>query len=514
LESIQIAHELIQLQQLLTPRVRLPPPLLSVLFIIAPSSFTMAPLNNNLKRTLSTVSTQPNVEYNSEDDITSISCEGCLSDRTEAYINENVTIPITFYEDPFDDITVQFDYDANFQNGVDEAIAIQEVKNSILLSVMKQSPLLIDNGITVTPTDVTCDTLLDDTFRSKLESYGIIRRFLRRLSDTTDIADDEWDYYMGWKNQPDDVHSDHATVCDVSSVPTDALSSYCKPITSSLTAQVPKARDLDNIIVQQQILEFIRNGFDQNEYITDSVTSMKFLGARNLFSSDPTDVMSDNKTNRFRESAAKLMTKFGISATALLGFVTLFSCGVFGYKVKSNRSRSSKSTHTRSKYLSSKSEDSDKEQPLSRAIYTHYSTDAVEIVDVGVNQDGLMNGKFVEGFEESNQEGDVQTGFDGVSLNGWMESLRDDADSCVGSSVLDNIGLEEEDDDDDDELLGESVGDQSLDTADQDDSTVDHDDDTTYYEDHSVSVATSQNNSFFQEPISPTRVRSTFNRLF
>ena len=413
----------------------------------------------------------PIIETDNNDDsiVASISCDGAFTDiqngvDIQVYNpDRNVTIPLT--EPILTDVLIRFDYDAYFKDGIsedDQLNSIKEISDKIFTSLVHKSPLVDEDtrdSDGITPTDETCDSLLENTLKSMLTSMGVdvvgggnatSSRALDNndffnLRKLTDIDGYEWDYFLGWKNEPMDTYSNNPNCTSALTI----QSTTCTPITSSFTAKIPILReDLDSYAVQTQVLKDIKLGFEQNEFLTSNTPVLQFVGTQNGFLSKPQDTIEDSKAS-FKDRIVKVMSAFGISATALLGFVTLFSCGLFGYKVSKGRSSSSgRSRRDRQVLLknvgNSKSLDqSGLEQARpekSRATLTHASNDGIEIVDVNQSP-------FVANMDETELDSKVQTGF-GVSLGAFMDALRGekedvDLNSNAGSSTLDKIDLNE-----------------------------------------------------------------------
>lgn len=425
----------------------------------------------------------PIIDRDDNNEITSISCDDSTFSETTLsegmaikYFNpdSNITIPLS--EPILTDVVVRFDYDAYFKDDTsdtEQLSAIREIKNKIFATVLKQSPLSVakDSGGTsienIIVTDLTCDLLLENTLKSMLSSMGLNvekdggddgtnQNAILRLSDFSDY---EWDYFLGWENYPDDAFSANPNCTSAHSF----KDTTCKPISSSLTAQVPTIRDLDENTVKTQILQLIKKGFEQNAFLTEDVPIMKFVGTQDGFLSKPQDTLEGQKT--FRDHVARVMSSFGISATAVLGFITLFSCGLFGYKLSQRKQSSGGSSNSSSSSIdnprsnrrrgrdwkegdkqvsmrniinsSSNNPELDKpEQAKARATITQESNDGIEIVDMNLNT--------------ADEKSNVQTGF-GMSLGAFMDSLRgnkDEVDSNCGSSTLDKLELNDRDYDD------------------------------------------------------------------
>lgn len=364
----------------------------------------------------------PIAQRNNDNQITNISCENSFSPSLTGifFINANIAFPLS---DPIlSDVVITFDYDAYFKDGADEIQALMDVKHNIFRSVLEMTPLLSEDGTNVV--DIPCDTLIENTIGTMLYSQGIIGR----LSDATGNI---WDHYLGLKNQPDDILSSQRTECSSSNTEIDGVS--CKPITSFLTTQVPVDRDIDSTTIQTQILQRIKSQFENNMYLTDDIISMSFVGTGDDLEQQQTDVIENNgKFEEIKEEIKKiLLSPFGISFTVLLvaaalGCVVLLMKG----KLKIKRSFGSDSNEDD---IESATEDPP-EAVTPRAVYTHASPDAVEIVDVGFGCGDIEI---------------IQSGFGGKTLGAWMDSLKDDTDSCCGFSS--------KRDDNDDDLLWSNV---------------------------------------------------------
>lgn len=384
------------------------------------------------------VTSEAPIASGDNDQVTSITCEDSFV-ATRILINSERNLWFNLTDPILSNIIVTFDYDAYIMPDIDEMVAIEEVKNEIFSHVAKKSPLLLDNsGVVVTNT--TCDDLLENTIRSMLS--------LR--------TGQNWDYYLGWKSSLDIIHSEKCN----SSLPS-LNEEYCKTITSSLTAQVPVARELNELSVRVEVIEHIRDGFEGGIFLTESVQNLAFLGMRDFSQQGPTDVIDDNKPHqkiRPEEDELGVMSAFGISATALLGILTLFTCGIFGYKIK-DRTKGARQASFREEDLVGFQEEEVKEETkeeikrdiqVSEAVYTHACSDGVELVHIG-EKDHNAEAKFAEAMTELNhQKSDVQTGFNGLSLSAWMESLRNENDSFCGFSHVEKV-----EDEDEDELLAD-----------------------------------------------------------
>lgn len=487
----------------------------------------MSPILNDVKRSLLTIDDSetsasptaapiPLIVRNTNDDITSISCEDGFT-TTTMYVNEDLTYD---YTDPrLFDIVIDFAYDVHIKKDIiDETVALQQLKNKLYVSILNQFPIVGTDEADI----LSCDTLMDNSMTSMFTSLGYINRKQRNLRR---LEDESWDYYLGWKNEPNDKMPSTEKPCaqsSLSSVDGTDDSTICKPITSSFTAQVPSGRaDITKQNINEQILKHVKDGFANNEFvIEDSIPHMNFIGIRDIFSGEATDVLTVDQQHKELDLDAdpKVFTAFGVSATSLLGAAVVFTFGLFGYKIKTSRTRNGPHMEALSDEndrfvdgqnaeLEKDSDDDDKDDK-ERTVYAHPSNDGVEIVHVGnANGDGLVNGKFVDALsrEMSKRDG-ITTGFDGMSLSGWMESLRNgtaecvDASSCGGSSTLDKVELNEEEEND---LLG--IEDSSLETSDSDD---DNDESTTGT--NTIASSTVK----LQAPISPSRMRSTLSRIF
>jgi len=244
-------------------------------------------------------------------------------------------------------------------------------------------------------------------------------------------------------------------------------------ITSSLIAQVPVARELNEMMVKAEVLRYIRDGFVNGEFVTDSVHNFTFIGMSDNISQGPTDVIDDNKQHdkeiELPGNKAGVMSAFGISATALLGLLTLFTCGIFGYKVKGRTNAIRRASFKEEDLIEVQEQPEEKKvksPQVAESIYTHTCSDGVELVHMAEKGENV-DGKFSEAINLLNhQESDIQTGFNGLSLSAWMESLRNDNDSFCGS----HVNKAAEDDEDEDELLVEEEA------SDDDDEDDDEDD--------------------------------------
>jgi len=337
-------------------------------------------------------STPPIVHRNDHGVITSVTCEDSF-DATSVYVTEDFSVPLSSPE--LIDIVVSFDYDAYFvqNSNVDEQLALEEVKNKIFLSVALKSPLLLDEAGTTT--DSTCDELMEGQILSML---GMNRRRsqMRGLGDL-----DTWDHYLGWKNEPDDVDAS-ASVCGSA---LNITNTYCQPISSYLTAQVPTDTQVDPNFVELQILQHIKQSFENQEFQTDSIPTVAFVGSRQITQEKPEDFINNGSLrDGLIEQATQVMSAFGVSATALLAIATAFASVICGFKVKKSRSKNN---------IEAEFEELEKQMPQAessfkfRNIFTQSSNDGVEIVTGD----------------------DIQTGFKGVSLSGFMASIKS-GDSC------------------------------------------------------------------------------------
>ncbi len=384
--------------------------------------------------------------------VTSVTCEDSFV-ATRILINPDPELWYDLDDPILSNITVQFDYDAYFipETKSNEAAAIEEVSNEIFLHVINKSPLMLDNSSSVVVTNKTCDALLENTIRSMITFRS--GRQLRRLND---LEAKEWDYYLGWNSQADIIHSGE---CDS---PLLSLGEkHCKTITSSLTAQVPTDRQLNEMGVKLEILQHIRDGFEDTKFSTASVHNLTFTGMHGSLSEGPTDVIDDNKPHGgevTEEPSTGVLSAFGVSATALLGVLTLLTCGVFGYKIKGRKPLVRQASFNEEDLVHCEEQEltqGTQVKEAAQAVYTHSCSDGVELVHIGEKDGNQLN----------HQEGDIQTGFNGLSLSAWMESLRNDNDSYCGFSNLDKVEDEEElladdesnDGTEDDEHDGEAV---------------------------------------------------------
>ncbi len=264
-----------------------------------------------------------------EDRIIAISCEDAFTvEDTITYDVYNITLPLS--NPILSDIVINFEYDAYLLDDSNSNQALKDVEDKIFNSIVKYSPLLADDGITIT--DVTCDELLENTFESMLVSLGFIAS-----SRSSNIADNKWNYYLGFNKEPMDFISSEAGGCSasISNAPTGTT---CKAISSSFIAQIPVNRDLDTAIIKTQMLQHVKNGFEKNEYTTGQIPSMIFVGTRDALGQNPTDhVIDEEKGNGLLERAAKLFTAFGVSMTFFLVLATSILLGIFYYKYKVKR---------------------------------------------------------------------------------------------------------------------------------------------------------------------------------
>ena len=458
-------------------------------------------MNNRILSTLT-----PILYKNSHDQIISITCDDSFTVSNSMNITEGLeTIPLS--NPILNDITVSFAYDAYFDNtevdmtSVEEQNdAIQEVKEKMFLNLIQHESVLLDtSSSSIIPVGSSCDSLLKDTITSMLWSESILG--------------EDWNYYLGWKNQPDAIITSTSPTSEesINCQPSLAIPGMtCKPIKSTFVTQVPEINgyidQYDSMIIQTQILQHIIKEFQSSTFVTKSIPTVKYIGVDNVQIPDPTDTIEDTSTNRFRDGAKKILSKFGISATTLLGFLTLFTFGIFGYKVTSYRrsgrargieqSGSPGSNSSSSSGIHSFRRKKKQEQVPSRSIYAHAYNDGIELVDTSVNKDGIMNGKFVDEMTTSNENDDrdtnrkeIQTGFKGLTLGALMESLGKDLSFGAASSTIDKLQLDEEEEND---LLG--IEDPSVSSVDEDMSFA--------------TASVQQSTRSLGIPPSPTRVRS------
>jgi hypothetical protein len=403
----------------------------------------------NATSTSNSNSTPPIVQINEiNNSTTSISCENAFNETSGIEINQNLTFPLS---DPIlNDIIITFGYDAYFQSAIvgleneNELMnaALDEVKQNIFNSIIQQSLLLSSTTTrTDTTTTSTCDELLQNSIKNMLRSYYGIERRREDPRSLSDIAGYEWDYYLGFKSEPSDIIiSNDSVVCQNSTATATARGSetICKTIQSSLTAQVPVDRALDANIIQSQILQHIKLGFEQDLFVTNDISTMTFVGIRDdEFTQNPTDVMD---IPRFRDRVATVMSSFGISFTALLGFVAIFSFGIYVFNIARRRKTiKERSALDRAQDLNEIQQESVVKRD--RATYAHPSDEGIEVVDLG-SEDNYATTK--EALARTLDDDGVQSGFNGLSLTAWMDSLRNDNDdSCCGSSTIDKLDLDE-----------------------------------------------------------------------
>lgn len=313
-----------------------------------------------------------------EDRIIAISCENAFTVEDEIlYDVYNITLPLS--NPILSDIVINFDYDAYLLDDSDSNQALKDVEDNIFNSIVKYSPLLADDGFTIT--DATCDELLENTFESMLVSLGFIAS-----SRSTNIADNEWNYYLGFNKEPIDVISSEAGGC-ASSMTDAPTGTTCKAISSSFIAQIPVNRELDTDMIKTQMLQHVKNGFEKKEYVTRQIPSMIFVGTRDALGQNPTNVIDEEKENGLLEKAAKLFTAFGVSMTFFLVLATSILCGIFFYKFKIKRDMREKNelSYINKEGLECVPQDVIEEEDLQRAKITQSFDDGVEIVEAEYN---------------------------------------------------------------------------------------------------------------------------------
>jgi len=174
---------------------------------------------------------------------------------------ENLIPDVTISDPPLEDVVVEYEYEAFIANDVvSKDTALKEVEYKMFLDVLSASPLLVDGE----PTADDCSGLLVDAIADQFT--------LSRLLN----ADEDWGKYLGWKNDPADrFKTDAECVNPNKIVVPDAT---CYPIEGRVTAQVPIDADLTELALEQQIMERIKVGVDNEEFQTESIPQIEFLG--------------------------------------------------------------------------------------------------------------------------------------------------------------------------------------------------------------------------------------------
>ena len=254
---------------------------------------------------------------NDTEQITVATCEDSFVDL------QNLIPDVTISDPPLEDVVVEYEYEAFIANDVvDKDMALKEVEYKMFLDVLGASPLLVDGE----PTADDCSSMLVDAIADQFT--------LSRLLS----ADEDWGKYLGWKNDPADrFKTDTECVNRNNIVVPDAT---CYPIEGRVTAQVPIDAELTELALEQQIMERIKLGVENEEFQTDSIPQIEFLGYPETGTGNGAghidrDVVPEPDRNGNPES----LSAFGVSAIVV--FSAAITVVLAMYAIRARRRRQS-----------------------------------------------------------------------------------------------------------------------------------------------------------------------------
>jgi hypothetical protein len=341
-----------------------------------------------------------------EQKVVAITCENAFPDDLQTmFPNSNFVVT----DPPLTDIVVTYIYEAFIDNTADKNVALSEMEYQMFFSVLSSSTWMT-NGV---PTE-NCPDLLRDALG--LTSLNENRKML--------VGDGDWSYFLGWKNEPADSFKDGAT-CATETV---KEGSTCYPIVGKITAQVPIDKEISPIIIQTQVMSNIKSSVENDEFLSENVLDMKFLGQ-----TMDTNVGGgfDGPTTRNTEKP-NVLSAFGITAICALSVASVLIMVVFGIMRRRKRNQGDFEEIQNDAIALGTSRSDDPETPkLSRNVFTETSPDGVEIVDL----DGVFSGVGAP-VGDTNTISSSGTGKRGFNLGSFMDSLRgkDDLSYASGPS--------------------------------------------------------------------------------
>jgi hypothetical protein len=321
----------------------------------------------------------------------------------------------SFTNPPLVDVVVEYDYELFVNDASDKAAALEEIDYKMFLSVLNNSPWMLNN----IPTS-SCDEMLINVLNlDVLQPSGG-----RRLALSND-----WSYFLGWKNDPADTFQDGSSCITDRAV--DGFT--CYPINGRITAQVPVDLELSPLAIQLQVMNQVKAGVDKDEFLSGKIGAVEFIGqtidGKNEIDRDGLPTSSPERL----DDGNRLLSAFGITAISAICATVLCVAMLIGmrYRRRSNERNFQKLQNEATMLGGNGSGDSQTpqmEQP--RQVFTESSPDGVEIVDMNTCGSAFCGG----GDDASTINNRERSGKKGFSIGSLMDGLRGGKDDLSYAS--------------------------------------------------------------------------------
>jgi Predicted solute binding protein len=356
--------------------------------------------------------------------ITAVTCE-------ESFHVDTLLNAYNFTNPPLTDVMIEFDYEAFVNDGFDKTAALEEIDYKIFISVLNASPWMNNN----IPTS-SCDDMLINVLNIDVLGETTRNRKLQLSED--------WDYFLGWKNDPVDAYIDGT---DCVSDPIENLDGYtCYPIHGRITAQVPIDLELSPMAIQLQVMNHVKASVENNPFESENIGAVSFIGQtiledRNEVDRDKVPTSPPDSLNNDNN----LLSAFGITVICAIAVTVVFVTGLFGRRYhKRRKERQFEALQNEAISLGGGVPRSDDypqtpekvEQP--RHVFTESSPDGVEIVDMNTC-DARAGGDDDASAQDRGKSG----GRRGFTIGSLMDGFRGGKDDLSYASGLSKGGMEE-----------------------------------------------------------------------
>lgn len=331
----------------------------------------------------------------------------------------NISIP------PLENVLVEYDYEAFILDSVEKETALMEVEYQMFKDVLSASPLIIDEE----PATSDCSRMLADLF----EPQGGASRVLN--------DNNVWRNYMGWKNSPADTFKGEDSEC-VNDNNLIVANATCYPINGKVTAQVPIDVDLPTLFFQQQIMQRIKTGVENDQFQTASIPTITFVGSSKPMEGGE-DINRDNVLNPDipnDDQGNNLLSAFGISAIVAFSAAVTVILSIIGLRYRGKtKQREFENIQKNAIALGAESKESQHsangpdDVKINPNDYVQASPNSVEVVDMEISsplccgiigaapvqdgtndkQKGFSMGAFLQGKDDISYD----SGGDGISGN-------------------------------------------------------------------------------------------------
>jgi len=233
-------------------------------------------------------------------------------------------------------ITISYAYEAYIVDRLPhkyENIALETVQSNVLVSLGMKSGLMTYNRMAV---NLQCVKL----FKSLL------------ATGSNQIS---WKYFLGWKSIPNytivkdyNIRASYQVGCKSKNTINIPIKTRCIPVQASLTLYVPFKLSLEPIIIQTQVLNYLKIEMGNNSQLTTkSIPSLSFIGIslerHNITGGDlRSNIEELNNTDKITKKSNINLSDFGISFTFFLIFSSLLVLMLSLYRIYQWRKKTKK----------------------------------------------------------------------------------------------------------------------------------------------------------------------------